>query len=176
MARSELAFFSAQHPEAIQVNTARTGLHSTTALHPRRRRWVWRCRPAAARAAEPDARASRWLVRSLKAGVPQDLAEARAASRNGLAAAQHDLADKQASSPRSIWREAAMVPRRDRQGSLAASGGEGCDSAAGACLAPGSGRIREPSRPRRKWCGATGMLEKQNTGHALASAQRSRAP
>jgi capsular polysaccharide biosynthesis protein len=93
---SELAFFAAQHPEAIQVNTARTGTAfddgsapSTAslglemqALQLRERLSQIQGRPAAS--SDPS-----------RASVPQDLAEARLRAETELATAQHDLADKQ---------------------------------------------------------------------------------
>jgi Uncharacterized protein involved in exopolysaccharide biosynthesis len=93
---SELAFFAAQHPEAIQVNTARTGTAfddgsaSTAslglemqALQLRERLGQMLARPATS--TDPS-----------KASVPQDLAEARSRAETDLAAAQRELADKQA--------------------------------------------------------------------------------
>jgi uncharacterized protein involved in exopolysaccharide biosynthesis len=92
---SELAFFAAQHPEAIQVNTARTGTVfddgsapatalglEMQALQLRERLNQMHARPAGS--SDPS-----------KAGVPQDLAEARLRAETELATAQHDLADKQ---------------------------------------------------------------------------------
>ena len=93
---SELAFFAAQHPEAIQVNTAHTGTVfdegsapataslglEMQALQLRERLNQMHARPAGS--SEPS-----------KAGVPQDLAEVLSRAEAELAAAQHDLADKQ---------------------------------------------------------------------------------
>jgi hypothetical protein len=92
---SELAFFAAQHPEAIQVNTARSGTAfddgsaSTAslglemqALQLRARLTQMHARPAGS--SDPS-----------KAGVPQDLAEVRSRAEAELAAAQHDLGEKQ---------------------------------------------------------------------------------
>jgi uncharacterized protein involved in exopolysaccharide biosynthesis len=93
---SELAFFAAQHPEAIQVNTARTGTAlddgsvpataslglEMQALQLRERLSQIQGRPAAS--SDPS-----------RASVPQDLAEARLRAETELTAAQHDLADKQ---------------------------------------------------------------------------------
>jgi capsular polysaccharide biosynthesis protein/flagellar hook-basal body complex protein FliE len=93
---SELAFFAAQHPEAIQVNAARTGTVfdegsapataslglEMQALQLRERLNQMHARPAGS--SEPS-----------KAGVPQDLAEVLSRAEAELAAAQHDLADKQ---------------------------------------------------------------------------------
>jgi uncharacterized protein involved in exopolysaccharide biosynthesis len=95
---SELAFFAAEHPEAVQASTARAGTAAVDespssataalglemqALQLRERLTQMHARPAAS--SEPS-----------KAGFPQDLAEARSRAETELAAAQHDLADKQA--------------------------------------------------------------------------------
>ena len=93
---SELAFFAAQHPEAIATNAVRAettldvGASPATAslglemqaLQLRERLNQMHARPSS----QTDLS---------KAGVPQDLAEARSRAETELAAAQHDLAEKQ---------------------------------------------------------------------------------
>jgi len=94
---SELAFFAAQHPEAIQASTARTvtsfddGSAPATAslglemqaLQLRERLTEMQGRPAAS-------------SDSSKADTPRDIVEARSRAEVELTAAQRDLADKQA--------------------------------------------------------------------------------
>ena len=92
---SELAFFAAQHPESIQVNTARTGTVfddgsapptatlglEMQALQLRERLNQMHVRPASSDLSKP--------------GVPREIAEVRSRAEAELAAAQRELADQQ---------------------------------------------------------------------------------